>query len=66
MNELCNRGLSESYIDKLSEYLGRYLEWVGTTLVPLGTDITAESAKLYLSRSAHLKPNSRARYATYL
>jgi integrase/recombinase XerD len=59
---LRNRGLSESYISKLSEYLGKFCDWLGNTLVTPG----AESAQNYLSKSNHLKPNSRARYATYL
>ena len=59
---LRNRGLSESYISRLSEYLGKFCDWLGNTLVTPG----AESAQNYLSKSNHLKPNSRARYATYL
>ena len=59
---LRNRGLSESYISRLSEYLGKFCDWLGNTLVTHG----AESAQNYLSKSNHLKPNSRARYATYL
>jgi len=60
---LQNRGLSKSYIDKLSEYLRKYCDWLGNTS---GNTLSAESAEKFLSRSAHLKPNSRARYATYL
>ena len=59
---LRNKGLSDSYISKLSEYLGKFCDWVANTLQTLST----KCAEKFLSKSVHLKPNSRARYATYL
>ena len=59
---LRNRGLSDNYISKLSEYLGKFCDWVANTLQTLST----KCAEKFLSKSVHLKPNSRARYATYL
>ena len=57
-----NRGMSESHISKSAEYLGRYCDWLATTLQPLG----GKSAENYLSKSNHTKPNTRAKYITYL
>ena len=59
---LRNQGVSESYISKLSGYLGKLCDWAGNTLATPN----AKSAEKFLSKSVHLKPNSRARYATYL
>ena len=54
--------MSDNYISKLSEYLGKFCDWVANTLQTLST----KCAEKFLSKSVHLKPNSRARYATYL
>ncbi len=59
---LRNRGMSDSHISKLSLYLGRYCDWLATTSATTDT----KNAEKFLSKSNHLKPNSRAKYATYL
>ena len=59
---LKNRGMSDRHISDLSVYLEKYCEWVVNTCEHL----SAKSAEKYLSKSNHLKPNSRAKYATYL
>ena len=57
-----NRGLSDSHISKSADYLGMYCQWIGTTS---GT-ISFNSAETYLSHSNHTKPNTRAKYVSYL
>ena len=57
-----NQGMSDEHISKSAEYLGRYCEWLVTTFVT----ISPESAENFLSKSNHTKPNTRAKYATYL
>ena len=57
-----NRGMSESHIFKSAEYLGRYCDWLATN----SATTNAESAENYLSKSNHTKPNTRAKYITYL
>ena len=59
---LGNRGVSENYITKFSEYLEKFCDWLGNTLATP----CAKSAEEYLSKSSHLKTKSRARYASYL
>jgi hypothetical protein len=51
-------GISESHISKSSECLGRYCEALA--------NISAESAENYLSKSNQAKPNTIAKYVTYL
>jgi len=62
VNHLRNRGMSDRHISDLLFYLEKYCAWLGNTLATL----SAESAEKYLSKSNHLKPNSRAKYAAYL
>ena len=57
---LNNRGMSESHTSQLSDYLGRYCDWVGNT----GNTLDRKSPEKYLSKSVHLKANFRAKYAT--
>ena len=57
-----NRGMSESHISKSAEYLGRYCEAIANMFA----NISAESAETFLSKSNHTKPNTRAKYITYL
>ena len=57
-----NKGMSDEHISKSAEYLGRYCEWLVTTFVT----ISPESAENFLSKSNHTKPNTRAKYITYL
>ena len=59
---LKNRGMSDRHISDLLVYLEKYCEWLVNTCEHL----SAKSAEKYLSKSNHLKPNSRAKYATYL
>ena len=59
---LKNRGISDRHISDLLVYLEKYCEWLVNTCEHL----SAKSAEKYLSKSNHLKPNSRAKYATYL
>ena len=58
LNSLLLRGLSQTYIEKVSQYLSRFVNTC--------EQLNQESALNYLAQSAHLKPNSRSRYATYL
>ena len=58
LNSLLLRGLSQSYIEKVSQYLSGFVNTVN--------QLSQESALNYLGQSSHLKPNSRSRYATYL
>ena len=59
---LKNRGISDRHISDLLVYLEKYCEWLVNTCEHL----SAKSAEKYLSKSNHLKPNSRAKSATYL
>jgi integrase/recombinase XerD len=59
---LKNRGLSDNYIETTKNFLRHYLSWVVTNTVTT----SPESAEKYLSKSNHLKLNSRKRYADYL
>ena len=58
LNSLLLRGLSQTYIEKVSLYLSGFVNTC--------EQLNQESALNYLAQSAHLKPNSRSRYATYL
>jgi integrase/recombinase XerD len=52
------RGLSVNYVNKTSELLIRYVD--------SAPEISPESAKQFLARYADRKPNTKARYTTYL
>ena len=57
-NRLTLRGLSVNYVNKLSELLARYVEF---------TDLaSSDTAEEFLLRYVDRKPNTRARYATYI
>jgi integrase len=58
LNELRTRGLSNTYINKVEELISTYLENTN--------EVSSESAKGFIGRYNHRKPNTRARYATYL
>ena len=58
LDSLNLKGLSQNYIFKIRQYL---LPFVNTC-----EHLSPESAETHLSNSAHLKANTRARYATYL
>jgi len=58
LDSLLFSGLSKNYTGKIRQYL---LPFVNTC-----KHLSAESAQKHLSKSAHLKPNSRARYSTYM
>ena len=62
IGSLHNRGLSDNYIETSGKFLRRYLSWIGNT----GNSINPENAEKYLSKSNHLKLNTRKRYADYL
>ena len=62
LQHMKNKGMSDEHISKSAEYLGRYCEWLVTTFVT----ISPESAENFLSKSNHTKPNTRAKYITYL
>ena len=59
---LKNRGLSDNYIETSGNFLRHYIQWLATN----SATTNAESAEKYLSKSNHLKLNSRKRYADYL
>ena len=58
LNRLNLQGLSVNYVNKVREFLERYVEEV--------RELTPASAISYLSRYARHKPTTRARYTTYL
>ena len=58
LNSLLLRGLSQTYIEKVSLYLSGFVNTC--------EQLTSETALNYLAQSAPIKPNSRSRYATYL
>ena len=62
LKRMQNQGMSEEHISKSAAYLGRYCDWLATN----SATTNAESAEKYLSKSNHTKPNTRAKYATYL
>ena len=62
LESLHNRGLSDNYIETSDKFLRRYLDWVATTTAT----ISPGNAEKYLSKSNHLKLNTRKRYADYL
>ena len=62
LQHMQNQGMSDEHISKSAEYLGRYCQWSGNSLATLN----AKSAENFLSKSNHTKPNTRAKYATYL
>ena len=62
LESLHNHGLSDNYIETSDKFLRRYLDWVATTTAT----ISPGNAEKYLSKSNHLKLNTRKRYADYL
>ena len=58
LDDLTLRGLSVNYVNKVREFLEGYVDWA--------SNVSIESAKLYLLRYSSRKPNTRARYTTNL
>jgi len=52
------RGLSEHYVNRVSEFLTRYIRHA--------PQVNPDSATSFLRTFLNRKPNTRARYATYL
>ena len=52
------RGLSKHYVNRVSEFLTRYIRYA--------SQVSPESATSFLKTFLNRKPNTRARYATYL
>ena len=58
LNRLLIRGCSVNYVNKIRECLMRYLQWAD--------DISPDSAIKFVGQFIDRKPNTRARYTTYL
>ena len=52
------QGLSVNYVNKVTEFLTGYVRWANV--------LSPDSALAYFGRYTERKPNTRARYATYL
>ena len=58
LSYLDSRGLSEQYIEKIDQYVGKYLE--------VFKEVSLQSAETALHRSVHLISRARAGYSTFL